>query len=196
MIWASCRVSAFEPASRPRRAWRHRADENRDTVSSQTIDLSCDIADLMNPCRVCPAGRVELLPVLRRLTAIVVIWASLLWAAAPALACSLSAFNKDCCPAGTSAPCAGQAGSARHFDAVEMPCCASGQATVADAAIDSGHTSHERGHYPASPDPFVLIAWSASWLAPVPTTPGSPSRVRPPPSFAALTYLHTARLRL
>ena len=139
---------------------------------------------------------MELLPVLRRLTAIVVIWASLLWAVGPALACSLSAFSKDCCPAGTSAPCAGQAGSAQHFDTVEVPCCASGQATVADVAIDSGRTSHERGHYPTSPDPIVLIAWSVSWLASVHTTPTLPSRVRPPPSFAALTYLHTARLRL
>jgi hypothetical protein len=130
------------------------------------------------------------------LTAIVVIWASLFWAAAPALACSLSTFNKDCCPVGSSAPCAGAARSARHFDAVEMPCCASGQATVADVAIDSGRASHERGHYPTSPDSFLLIAWSASWLASVPTAPTIPSNVRPPPSFAALTYLHTARLRL
>jgi hypothetical protein len=134
--------------------------------------------------------------VLRRLTAIVVIWASLFWAVAPALACSLSAFSKDCCPAGTSAPCAGQARSAHHFDTVEVPCCASGQATVADVAIDSGRASHEGGHCPASPDPIVLIAWSASWLAPVPTTPTIPSWVRPPPGSAALTYLHTARLRL
>jgi hypothetical protein len=134
---------------------------------------------------------------LRRLTAVVVIWVSLLGAAFPAFACSLAASTGDCCgQARASSPCAGGEGFVQLPDATTARCCASAHAAVPSVAIDSSRASHERGHHPSSPDPLVLIAWWASWSAPVPPRLITPSLIRLPASAAALTYLYTARLRL
>jgi len=133
---------------------------------------------------------------LRRLTAVVVIGMSLLGGASPALACSLAASTDDCCgKQGASSPCSGGEGIMQPTDAT-MACCVSGHAAFPRVATDSRRASHERDHRQTSPDPVVLIAWYASWSAPVPTRLITPSLIRSPPSAAALTYLHTARLRL
>jgi len=134
-------------------------------------------------------------PVLRRLAAVVVIWVSLLSAAFPAFACSLDASKSDCC-GGVPSPCTGGERFVPSLDITAAICCGSGHAAFPDVAIDTGRTSHERGHYPSSPDPLALIAWSASWSVPVPARLIIPSLIRAPPNTAALTYLHTARLRL
>jgi hypothetical protein len=134
---------------------------------------------------------------LRRLTAVVVIWMSLLGAAFPALACSLAASTTDCCgQPGTSSPCTGGAGFVQLPDVTTALCCAYGPAAFLSVATDSGRTSHERDQQPSSPDPVALIAWYASWSAPVLAASIIPSLSRLPPSAAALTYLQTARLRL
>jgi len=143
-----------------------------------------------------PAGNWELLPVLRRLTAVAVILLNLLGAASPAFACSLAAPMSDCCgQAGTSSPCAGGEGFVQGSDDTTARCCASGYAAFPGAAIDSGRTSSEHSHPPSSSDALPVIAWSASWSSPVLAHLTLASLIRPPPS-AALTYLHTARLRL
>jgi hypothetical protein len=133
---------------------------------------------------------------LRRLTAVVVIWMSLLGMAFPALACSLAA-SADCCgQPGTSSPCTGGAGFSQLPDVTTALCCASGPAAFPSVATNSGRASHERNQHPSSPDQVVLIAWYATWSAPVPAPSIIPSLFRSPPSAAALTYLQTARLRL
>jgi hypothetical protein len=162
----------------------------------RVLDLQWDIAELNWLCTVNTAGNLELLRMLRRLTAVVVIWLSLLGVAFPALACSLAA-SADCCgQPGTSSPCAGGAGFVQVPDVTTAPCCASAPAAFPSVANDSDRASHGRDQHPSSPDPVVLIAWYASWSAPVPAPPIIPSLSRSPPSGAALTYLHTARLRL
>jgi hypothetical protein len=134
---------------------------------------------------------------LRRLTAVVVIWISLLGAAFPALACSLAASTADCCgQPGTSSPCAGGAGFSQLPDVATAPCCASAPAAFPSAASDSGRGSHVREQHSSSSDPVVLIAWYATWSARVPAPSIIPSLSRSPPSDAVPTYLQTARLRL
>jgi hypothetical protein len=163
----------------------------------RVLDLQRDIAELNWPCTVNTTGNLELLRMLRRLTAVVVIWMSLLGAAFPALACSLAASTADCCgQPGTSSPCAGGAGFSQLPDVTTALCCSSGHAASASVAIDSRGASHERDQHPSSPDPVVLIAWYASWSAPVPEPLITLSLSRSPPSAAAPTYLQTARLRL
>lgn len=164
---------------------------------SRTIDLWCNIAELKPPGMGHSADNLESLRVLRRLTAVVVIWVSLLGAAFPAFACTLAASNSECChQAGTTPPCAGDVGFGQPVNATTASCCAAGHETFPGVAFDSDRTSPERGHDLSPPGSFVLIAWSASWLAPVLAPLTTPTLMRPPPSGAALTYLHTARLRL
>lgn len=163
----------------------------------RTIDLLCGIAERKRARTVYPAGTLELWPVLRRLTAVVVIWVSLLSAAFPAFACSLDVSKSDCCDqGGVPSPCTGGERFVPPLDVTAAMCCASGHAAFPDVAMGSARTSHERGHYPSSPDRVALIAWSTSWSVPVPARLITPSLIQSPPSAAALTYLHTARLRL
>jgi len=162
----------------------------------RVLDLQWNIAELNCPSTVKTAGDLELLRMLRRLTAVVVIWMSLLGAAFPALACSLAA-SADCCgQGGTSSPCAGGAGFSQLPDVTTALCCASGPAAFPSVATDSGRAWHERNQHPSSPDPVVLIAWYATWSAPVPAPSIIRSLSRSPPSAAVPTYLQTARLRL
>jgi hypothetical protein len=164
---------------------------------SRTIDLWCNIAELKLPGTVHSAGNLESLQVLRRLTAVVVIWVSLLGAAFPAFACTLAALNSECCgQTGATPPCAGDVGFGQPMNTTTASCCASGHEAFPGAAFDSDRTSPERAHEHSPPEPFVLIAWSASWLARVLAPLTTPTLRRPPPSGAALTYLRTARLRL
>lgn len=142
------------------------------------------------------ARKWELPPVLRRLTTAVVIWVSLLGVAIPAFGCSLIASKGDCCPAGASLPCPSGEGFTQPPDAMAA-CCSSGHASPSVVAIDSGRALYERDHHPnSSPDPFVLVAWPTFWSAAVFNPPARASLIRLPRSDAALTYLHTARLRL
>jgi hypothetical protein len=169
--------------------------ENRDMVLPGRLTYSAATPNLRRPCLVNPGGNLELLRMLRRLTAVVIIWVSLLGMAFPAFACSLAASTGDCCgQARASSPCAGGEGFLQLPDATTALCCAS--AAFPSVAIDSSRASHERAHHPSSPDPFVLIAWWASWSAPVPVRLVTPSLIRSQASTAALTYLYTARLRL
>jgi hypothetical protein len=149
------------------------------------------------PVRFHSAGNLESLRVLRRLTAVVVIWVSLLGAAFPAFACTLLASNSECCgQSDTTLPCAGDVGFGQPVNATTASCCASGHDAFPVLAFDSDRSSPERGHDISPPEPLVLIAWSASWLAPVLAPPTTPTLMRPLPGAAALTYLRTARLRL
>ncbi len=142
-------------------------------------------------------GQLELLTVLRRLTTLVIIWVSLLGAALPAFACSLAAAENDCCGrSGTSSPCTIGTAFTQQADALRVPCCAAGQAASTDIAMDSGRASNERSQHPStSPDALFIVTSRMGWAS-----LRAPAEVAllilPPRTDAALTYLHTARLRL
>ncbi len=132
---------------------------------------------------------------LRRLTAVAMIWLSLLGAALPAFACSLAASTGDCCDQ-QGTPCTGGQGYVQSLRSAAASCCVTEDLGLSNVAFDAGRTPYQRGFDSCDPNPLALVAWSASWLTPVPRAPPALSQVRPPPSTAALTYLHTARLRL
>src|SRR4029077_11752230 len=130
--------------------------ENRDTVLQGRLTYSGTSQNLTDPIPSIQHGIWRRM--LRRLTAVLLIWMSLLGVAFPALACSLAA-SADCCgQAGTSSPCAGGAGFTQLPDVTTALCCSSGNAASESVAIDSRGASHERDQLPSSPDPVVLIA--------------------------------------
>jgi hypothetical protein len=157
----------------------------------QTIDLLCAIAELSLPHPVHPIGKWELLTVFRRLTALVVIWVSLLAAAPSAFACAWVVLKSDCCPAGSPTSRGGE-GSAVLTDVGAALCCAAQPEVSPTIAAGSVRTAHERNLHP----PLAVIAESVSWTAPSSARVVPPPLIRSPRNDGALTYLHTARLRL
>lgn len=134
---------------------------------------------------------------MRRLTAIVMIWVSLLGAALPAFACASAGFAHDCCAgAAGGSPCAGDTSLVQASDGAAMSCCASGHPASPNALVDSGRSSHESDHCAGSPDTLAPAAWSALPSAAQLTRMAVPPPTRAPPGAASRTYLHTARLRL
>jgi len=130
----------------------------------------------------------------RRLSLVMVVWLGLLWVASPALACARVA-DRDCCPAGPTAPCSGQE-SGVDLSTLDALCCVAAPATSSSAAVDASRTTHVQPNAGDSPDPVVAFAWLATLRLssePPPLTPPDTVIVR---TDAALTYLHTLRLRL
>jgi hypothetical protein len=132
--------------------------------------------------------------VLRRLASVLVVWLGLLWASSPALACARSA-DRDCCPEGGTSPCSDE-GSGLDLNALATLCCVIAPAASPVVSADTSRTAHVQPHDSGSPDPIVAFAWFAT------LTPSDhrPPLTRPDASLvrtdAALTYLHTRRLRL
>jgi hypothetical protein len=121
-----------------------------------------------------------------------VIWLGLLWVASPTLACARVA-DRDCCPAGSTAPCEG---TGVDLSTVQALCCVSAPAASSTAAADTTRTTHVQPQTPHPPDPVAALAWFAtlsSFSEPPPLTPPEIVAAR---THAALTYLHTLRLRL
>ena len=135
---------------------------------------------------------------LRRLTALAIVWVSLLTVASPAFACSLIASAMgDCCPEGAPSPCTGGEGFTQALDGMPASCCASTHVSSAVMIVGSERAAHERGHLPRLfPHALVPVACTTRWMATASArlTPAVP--IRSPRSDAALIYLHTARLRL
>jgi hypothetical protein len=120
-----------------------------------------------------------------------VIWLGLLWVASPALGCARMA-DRDCCPAGASSPCEG---TGVDLSTVQALCCVSAPASATTAA-DTTRTTHVQPQTPDVPDPIAALAWFAtltSFTEPPPLAHPEIAVVR---TDAALTYLHTLRLRL
>ena len=126
---------------------------------------------------------------LRQLSAALVIWIGLLGAALPALACPQAAQHHDCCPPGAPSPCDG--GPAATI------CCVSAPSASQPVSINATRSLHEAHAGPGeSPDVPVLLAWIASSMDPAPRYDIPMPAASAPPADAALTYLHTGRLRL
>jgi hypothetical protein len=127
---------------------------------------------------------------MRRFLALLMVFAGLIGAGAPAIACAIGAAG-DCCP--TNAP-SGCTPEYQQLGVESSVCCV---AAAAPAQIVSAEPGREvQGRNPGSPDPNVLPLCFASSLSlrvcGAITTPAFCTRC----TDASLTYLHTGRLRL
>jgi len=125
---------------------------------------------------------------MRRFLALLMVFAGLLGAAAPAFACATAA--SDCCPA--NAP--GCTPEYQQFGVEPSVCCVTPAAPAQIVAAKSGR--EVQGSNPGSPDPNVLPVSFTSSLdrrgaCHIAADPCSARR-----ADASLTYLHTGRLRL
>lgn len=125
----------------------------------------------------------------KRVSILVMFWLGLVWAAAPALACAQTP-DRDCCPPDTHTPCSGD------LQAVAAACCISAPAASPAAVADAPRGTCVQSPDTDSLDTTTLVAWFATLRPlehePPPLPPDAPG-VR---NDAALTYLHTLRLRL
>lgn len=127
---------------------------------------------------------------MRRFLALLMVFAGLIGAGAPAFACAAGAAG-DCCPANAPSGCTPEYA---QFGVEQSACCATAAAPVQMVAAEPSREVQARN--PGSPDPNVLPVSFVSSLDLRDT-----SRVAAP-AFSArcpdasLTYLHTGRLRL
>ncbi len=131
---------------------------------------------------------------MRRPAVLLVAWLGLLWSASPVLACTLAA-DPDCCPPGVTSPCSG-GGSGVDLSAFAALCCARAPAASPAVSAACTRTIHVSPLDSGSPDGVVAIAW---FVTPTPfnyAPPLSLPDVAATRTDAALTYLHTRRLRL
>jgi hypothetical protein len=122
-----------------------------------------------------------------------VVWAGLMGAGAPAFACATAAASGDCCPPGAPTGCTQVY---EQLDLEASVCCITAVAPAQIVATESGRELLLKQHDHESADPVVLAAPPCSL-----PDPGSTSRLDGPHVSAAytdasLTYLHTGRLRL
>lgn len=138
------------------------------------------------------AGSQRAERVMRRLTAILTIWLSLLGVAMPVLACSAGVTGDGCCPARTQSPCGG--GELQSNATIGL-CCSAGPTSAYVLSVDPSRSVQSSLH-PGTPGHLVGSGWTT-------TGPGSaaarlvfPSSIPTHRADAALTYLRTGRLRL
>jgi hypothetical protein len=131
--------------------------------------------------------------VMRRLTAILAIWLSLVGVAMPALACSMGVDAAGCCPIRTQSPCGGSGES--QWNATVTLCCSAGPTSTAGPSVEPSRSSRISFHS-GTPDQFVVSGWTTI----NPVNPAahrvSPTSIPSHRADAALTYLRTGRLRL
>jgi hypothetical protein len=131
---------------------------------------------------------------MRRIVALIVLWAGLLGAATPVFACTSSGANGDCCPPGAPAGC-GQ--TPEQFDLAATTCCLTGSAPSPMVSTELGREQQIVQHDGGSADPIAIV--SALISRPRDATLSSGFAATTPRPIAAdlsLTYLHTGRLRL
>jgi hypothetical protein len=129
---------------------------------------------------------------MRRLTAILAIWLSLVGVAMPVLACSMGVAADGCCPVRTQSPCGGSSES--QWNATVALCCSAAPTSVSGPSVEPNRSIRVPLH-PGTPDLVVDSGWT--------TRAGGAAAQRLYPSSilthradAALTYLRTGRLRL
>lgn len=132
----------------------------------------------------------------RRLIALLVVCVGLLGAAVPVLACSIAALDGDCCPQNSQSSCAGSEPGERLETAATNCCIAAPVPSHAESISSIRSLQDEHPASSATPESLSLPPWIASSAAlnrnDCVFTPVS----SPPRTDAALTYLHTGRLRL
>jgi hypothetical protein len=103
--------------------------------------------------------------------------------------------DRDCCPPGTTAPCSGE-GSGVDLSTLDTLCCVAAPAPSSSAAVDASRTTHVQPNADDSPDPIAAFAWLATLSSTRESRPLTPPDAVIVRTDAALTYLHTLRLRL
>ena len=139
------------------------------------------------------ACRPEIQLRMRRLLAMLIVWAGLIGAGAPAFACATAAAAGDCCPASAPSGCT----SVYEQVGVEATiCCATVAAPSLVAFVEPGRQLQvaQCDHGATDPVPAVASLVSVADLR-------GPERfaladIASAPTDASLTYLHTGRLRL
>jgi hypothetical protein len=130
---------------------------------------------------------------MRRLTAILVIWLSLLGVAMPVLACSMGAAGQGCCPAGTQSPCG--AGSESQWNPTVDLCCSAGLISANAPSVEPNRNIQSPLH-PGTPDQFVVGGGTTADTGSAAAQSLVSSSIPSKRADAALTYLRTRRLRL
>ena len=131
--------------------------------------------------------------VLRRVTALLVIWASLLAAATPALACTLA--SGSCCPGHATGWC-GSPDRELRSDATDTQCCAASPTHSQGVSVAPRRSALVLARVSDSWIPVAMDHWSSTAQdapagRPVLISSGLTHR-----ADAALAYLRTGRLRL
>ena len=159
--------------------------------------LTCEHQMTESPCRPRSyvTGSKERVLMLRRLSTLLLVWVGLLGAALPAFACSMAALDRDCCPQNAPSSCGD--GSRECLQAAAAICRASTSGAAQAVSIQASQLLQEGQAGPGgSPDLPVLPAWVLSSMDSAPWDDIPEPVSSPPRTDAALTYLHTGRLRL
>jgi hypothetical protein len=128
---------------------------------------------------------------MRRLIALVVLWVGLLGAGSPVLTCAAGAAAGDCCSPDAPSGCIV---SYEQLDAAATICCAAaGPSHV--VSIEPGRELQIQPDS-GSTDPVVIVAAFAPFTHPKQQLRFIAPLASSARTDAALTYLHTGRLRL
>ncbi len=131
---------------------------------------------------------------LRRWSVIlVVVFGLLAGVAAPALSCAAAAKG-DCCPQGSTSPCDEE--KRQHDSGSVEACCVNVAAEPSAVGAEPSRNMPDRQHDSGSPDPIVTFAWFATLSSHLRPPQLLAPAILLPRTDAALTYLHTGRLRL
>lgn len=130
---------------------------------------------------------------MRRLIALLVVWAGLLAAGSPALACATAAAAGDCCPPGAPSGCSQ---TYAQLDVVANICCVSAPAPSQIVSVESVRERHVLQQDNGSHDPLVIVSKSNALTEFQQRFQFTAPLVSSASTDAALTYLHTGRLRL
>lgn len=153
-----------------------------DTLTELTLGSSVYTAE---------AQRTE--RVMRRLTAILAIWLSLLGVAMPVLACSMGVAADSCCPVRTQSPCGGSGES--QWNATVTVCCSAGPTFASGPSVEPSRSTQAPLH-PGTPDQLVVSGWTTTNPVSSAAQRIFASSIPAHRADAALTYLRTGRLRL
>jgi hypothetical protein len=130
---------------------------------------------------------------MRRLLALILLWAGLLGAGSPALACASAAAAGDCCPAGAPSGCR------QVYEQLDLAATAYSLTRSTPSAV----VSAERSRGPqllendcGSPDPVVIAGAVVAFAHNAPPSIFDAPIVHSAATDRSLTYLHTGRLRL
>ena len=130
---------------------------------------------------------------MRRFIAFLILWAGLLGAGAPAVACATAAAAGDCCPPGAPAGCTQPY---EQLDIEATVCCITGAAPSQMVSAERGRELQAVQDDCRSADPLAIV--SSSFSVPELRSPlrFNASNVSSARTDATLTYLRTGRLRL
>lgn len=130
---------------------------------------------------------------MRRLTAILAIWLSLLGVSMPVLACTMGVAADGCCPVRTPSRCGG-GGESQWYPTIDL-CCSAGPTSSAGPSVGPNR-NFQSPLYPGAPDQLVLSGLTSANPGSAVAQPILPRSIPTLRADAALTYLRTGRLRL